>query len=199
MNLSQLTAFLESMAPLAYQEDYDNAGLIVGDPRREISKALLSLGCTEEVVEEAIAKGCELIIAHHPIVFRGLKKLTGKTYVERTVIKAIKHDIALYAIHTNLDHVSNGVKAKICAKLGLAQCRILLPYKIRNDSSMDFNSTMAITPTAILVNCMSVPTMIFSNMNTDKTAMLYNNIFEMECPIFRELICSPVLYAPPLS
>ena len=127
MNLNQLTNFLESIAPLAYQEDYDNSGLIVGDPQKEISKALISLDCTEEVLDEAIQTGCDIVISHHPIVFRGLKKLNGKTYVERVVIKAIKHDIAIYAIHTNFDNIASGVNAKICEKIGLTQCRILSP------------------------------------------------------------------------
>lgn len=129
MKLSQLSTFLESIAPLSYQEDYDNSGLIVGSPQQEIKQALISLDCTEEVVEEAIQTGCDLVISHHPIVFRGLKKLNGKTYIERVVLKAIKHDIALYAIHTNFDHVLQGVNAKLCEKIGLSECQILLPQK----------------------------------------------------------------------
>jgi len=127
MKLSQLTAYLESLAPLSYQEDYDNAGLIVGNPEKEVFQALVSLDCTEAVVDEAIAKGCQVIVSHHPIVFRGLKKFNSKTYVERVVEKAIKHDIALYAIHTNLDNIAAGVNAKICETLGLKNCRILAP------------------------------------------------------------------------
>jgi len=127
MKLSQLTSYLESFAPLAYQEDYDNAGLIVGSPEQEISQALISLDCTEAVVDEAIATGCQVIISHHPIVFRGLKKFNGKTYVERVVEKAIRHNIALYASHTNLDSVMTGVNAKICETLGLKNCHILAP------------------------------------------------------------------------
>ncbi len=127
MKLSLLTAYLESVAPLAYQEDYDNAGLIVGNPDKDIQQALISLDCTEAIVDEAIAKNCQVIISHHPIVFRGLKKFTGKTYVERVVEKAIKHDIAIYAIHTNLDNVMDGVNAKICETLELKNCRILAP------------------------------------------------------------------------
>ncbi|MDF3077910.1 MAG: Nif3-like dinuclear metal center hexameric protein [Sphingobacteriaceae bacterium] len=119
MKVKEITAYLETIAPLAYQEDYDNAGLICGHPDQEISKAMISLDCTEAVVDEAIRKGCELIISHHPIVFKGLKKLNGKTYVERVVIKAIKHDIALYAIHTNLDNVLDGVNKKICDVLDI--------------------------------------------------------------------------------
>ena len=127
MLLQELTDFLESMAPLSLQEGYDNAGLITGDPRQEISKALISLDCTEAVIEEAITEGAQLVISHHPILFRGLKKLTDSTYVERTILNAIRNNIAIYAIHTNLDHVPGGVNAKICEKLGLQRPRILSP------------------------------------------------------------------------
>lgn len=127
MKLSQLTTYLESLAPLAYQEDYDNAGLIVGQYDKEVSQALISLDCTEAVVDEAIATGCQVVISHHPIVFKGLKKFNSKTYVERVVEKAIRHDIALYAIHTNLDSMMSGVNARICDTLGLKNQRILAP------------------------------------------------------------------------
>ncbi|WP_259071942.1 Nif3-like dinuclear metal center hexameric protein [Mucilaginibacter sp. X4EP1] len=127
MKLSQLTSFLESIAPLAYQEDYDNAGLIVGRPDQEIQQALISLDCTEAVVDEAIATNCQVIISHHPIVFRGLKKFNSKTYVERVVEKAIRNNIALYAIHTNLDNIMTGVNARICETLCLKNCHILAP------------------------------------------------------------------------
>ncbi|SDE78149.1 dinuclear metal center protein, YbgI/SA1388 family [Mucilaginibacter pineti] len=127
MKLATLTAYLESLAPLNYQEEYDNAGLIVGHPDQEVTQALISLDCTEAVVDEAIATGCQLIISHHPIVFRGLKKFNSKTYVERVVEKAIRKGIALYAIHTNLDNVMNGVNTRICDTLGLKNCRILAP------------------------------------------------------------------------
>lgn len=127
MKLRELISFLETIAPLAYQEDYDNSGLIVGNPDIEVSGAIVSLDCTETVIDEAIEKGYQLVISHHPIVFRGLKKFNGKNYVERVVMKAIKNDIALYAIHTNLDHVSEGVNRKICNKLGIKNPGILLP------------------------------------------------------------------------
>ncbi|MEY3678030.1 MAG: hypothetical protein RI924_171 [Bacteroidota bacterium] len=127
MKLNELTGFLESIAPLAYQEDYDNSGLLVGHPDQEISSAIISLDCTEAVLDEAIRKGCSLIISHHPIVFKGLKKFNGKNYVERVVMKAIKHDIALYAIHTNYDHVLDGVNKALCQKLGLQNLQILAP------------------------------------------------------------------------
>ncbi|MGI4751937.1 MAG: Nif3-like dinuclear metal center hexameric protein [Janthinobacterium lividum] len=127
MKLNNITACLESLAPLVYQEDYDNSGLIVGYADQEIFQALISLDCTEAIVDEAIANNCQLIISHHPIVFKGLKKFNGKTYVERVVEKAIKNSIAIYAIHTNLDHVKTGVNRKIADKLGLQNCRILSP------------------------------------------------------------------------
>jgi dinuclear metal center YbgI/SA1388 family protein len=127
MKLSLLTSYLESLAPLSYQEDYDNAGLIVGKPDQEVNQALISLDCTEAIVDEAMANNCQVIVSHHPIVFRGLKKFNGKTYVERVVEKAIRNDIALYAIHTNLDNIMRGVNAKICETLGLKNCRVLAP------------------------------------------------------------------------
>ena len=125
--IQDITRYLETIAPPSYQESYDNARLIVGNPQAEVSGILVSLDAIEAVIDEAIAKGCNLVVAHHPIVFRGLKSLTGATYVERTVIKAIKHDIALYAIHTNLDNVHRGVNRKISEKLGLQNLRILVP------------------------------------------------------------------------
>jgi dinuclear metal center YbgI/SA1388 family protein len=127
MKLAQLTTYLETIAPLAYQEDYDNAGLIVGNPDQDVQQVLISLDCVEAVVDEAIATNCQVIISHHPIVFKGLKKFNGRSYVERVVEKAIRNNIALYAIHTNLDSVLVGVNAKICEILGLENTHILSP------------------------------------------------------------------------
>ncbi len=127
MRLSEITNYLESIAPLNYQEDYDNSGLIVGDPNMEIRAALVALDCVETVVDEAIRTGCNLVITHHPIVFKGLKKINGKNYVERVILKAIKNNLALYAIHTNLDNIHTGVNARICEQLGLTGTKVLLP------------------------------------------------------------------------
>lgn len=129
MKIKDITNYLESLAPSSLQESYDNAGLIVGNPNQEVTGVLISLDSTEDVVDEAIAKGCNLIVAHHPIVFFGLKRFNGKNYVERTVIKAIQNNIGLYAIHTNLDNVQHGVNAMICRKIGLENTRILAPKK----------------------------------------------------------------------
>ncbi len=127
MKLIEITNFLETLAPLNYQEDYDNSGLIVGSYNDEVHSALVALDCTEQIVDEAIAKNCDLIITHHPIVFKGLKKFNGKNYVERVILKAIKNNIALYAIHTNLDSVENGVNAEISKRLGLKNTKALAP------------------------------------------------------------------------
>ena len=127
MNLGEITNCLERLAPLNYQEEYDNSGLIVGNASDRVTSILIALDCTEQIVDEAIAKGCDLIITHHPIVFKGLKKFNGKTYVERVVLKAIKNNIALYAIHTNLDHVMDGVSGEIARRLGLINSKILAP------------------------------------------------------------------------
>jgi len=130
MKIKTVLQFLESIAPPVYQEAYDNAGLIVGDASTEVTNVLCCLDTTEAVVEEAIAKNCNLIIAHHPIVFKGLKRFNGKNYVERVVIKAIKHDVAIYAIHTNLDNMLyRGVNTRIAEQLGLVNTRILAPKK----------------------------------------------------------------------
>lgn len=127
MNISEIISHLETIAPPAYQEHYDNSGLLTGSYNRECSGVLISLDATEEVVHEAIAKKCNFIVAHHPIIFGGLKKITGNNYVEKTIIAAIKNDISIYAIHTNLDNVFYGVNEKIADKLGLVNRKILLP------------------------------------------------------------------------
>jgi len=129
MLLKTIIAEIEKFAPLAYQESYDNCGLLTGHKEQEVTAALLCLDCTEAVVEEAIQKKCNLIIAHHPIIFSGLKKINGSNYVERTIIKAIQNNIAIYACHTNLDNVKLGVNKKIADKLGLINQQILSPKK----------------------------------------------------------------------
>ena len=116
---------IENLAPLPWQESYDNAGLQTGNPNTEITGVLITLDCTPEVVEEAIANKCNLIVAHHPVIFKPLKRLTGSNHVEQTIIKAIQHNIAIYACHTNLDSVIGGVNSKIAEKLGLTKTKIL--------------------------------------------------------------------------
>jgi dinuclear metal center YbgI/SA1388 family protein len=128
LRIHEIVSAFEAVAPLALQESYDNSGLIVGEMGAEVSKALLCLDSTEAVVDEAIAKGCDLIIAHHPIVFGGLKRFTGSDYVQRAVIKAIRNNIAIYACHTNLDNVlRGGVNERIAQQLEFAVERVLRP------------------------------------------------------------------------
>lgn len=127
MKLRELISFIEKQAPPSLQEDYDNAGLICGSPEQEISGVLVSLDCIEITIEEAVAKQCNVVVCHHPIIFRGLKRITGRNYIERTIILAIKHDIAIYAAHTNLDHVQQGVNAEIMRRIGVTNPGILAP------------------------------------------------------------------------
>jgi len=117
--VKDICAAMETWAPLQWQESYDNAGLLTGNKQQEVTGILVCLDCTEEVVHEAIEKKCNLIIAHHPIIFKGLKSLTGKNYVEQTIIQAIKNDIAIYASHTNLDHAPKGVSYHLAKKLSI--------------------------------------------------------------------------------
>lgn len=125
MKLIELIHYLESKAPLSLQETYDNSGLLVGDAQSEVSSALVCLDSTEAVIDEAIAKKIDVVIAHHPIVFSGLKKFTGSSYIERVIMKAIRHNISIYAIHTNLDNVLHGVNGQIASLLGLERLRAL--------------------------------------------------------------------------
>jgi dinuclear metal center YbgI/SA1388 family protein len=127
MNISDVIAFLESSAHPSLQEDYDNAGLLTGDANWECGGIICALDATEKVIQEAIAKKINLVIAHHPIIFRGLKKINGKNYVEKAIIAAIKNDIAIYAVHTNLDNVIDGVNGKIAQILQLHNVTILSP------------------------------------------------------------------------
>ena len=127
MKIAEITDHLETIAPVDFQESYDNAGLIVGDRSLECSGIITCLDATEAVIDEAIKQKSNLIVAHHPIIFRGLKKLIGKNYVEKTVLKAIKNDIAIYAIHTNLDNIKKGVNNKIAEKLELQNLQMLQP------------------------------------------------------------------------
>ena len=126
MIVQDIINYLEEFAPLSYAEDFDNVGLLVGNKNAEVSGILVTLDTIEAVVDEAIEKNCNLIVSFHPIIFKGLKQLTGKSYVERVVMKAIKNDISIFAIHTALDNALQGVNDKICEKKGLINRQILL-------------------------------------------------------------------------
>jgi dinuclear metal center YbgI/SA1388 family protein len=133
MIAAEIIKILEKVAPPSLQEPYDNSGLLTGQHQMEVSGVMVSLDMTEEVIDEAIERGCQMVISHHPIIFRGLKRINGYTYVERVVIKAIRHGIGLYAIHTNLDNVLyQGVNEQIGKKLGLSDMHIMIP---KNESN----------------------------------------------------------------
>ena len=127
MILKELTDYIESFAPLCYQESYDNSGLLIGSSSDITNKAIISLDVTEAVMDEAITEGADLVIAHHPLIFRGIKNINNNTETGRCIIKAIKNGIAVYIAHTNLDNIITGVNNKICNKLGLVNCEILSP------------------------------------------------------------------------
>ncbi|CAM1353076.1 Nif3-like dinuclear metal center hexameric protein [Tenacibaculum insulae] len=129
MQIKDVTNYIEKLAPLSYAEDFDNVGLLIGNYNTKVSGVLVTLDTLEQTVDEAIAKNCNLIISFHPIVFSGLKKINGNNYVERVVLKAIQNNIAIYATHTALDNVNNGVSAKMCEVLGLKNCKTLIPKK----------------------------------------------------------------------
>ncbi|GMN11895.1 Nif3-like dinuclear metal center hexameric protein [Croceitalea sp. MTPC9] len=129
MTVNAISQILEELSPLHYAEDFDNVGLLVGDPNQKVTGILVTLDTLENVVEEAITKKCNLIVSFHPILFKGLKKITGKTYVERVVMKAIASNIAIYSMHTALDNSNLGVNAKICSTLGIEKPKVLIPKK----------------------------------------------------------------------
>lgn len=129
MQVIDIIKAIEAYAPSVYQESYDNSGLQVGDEHMPVKGILVSLDITEPVLEEAMAAGCNMIVAHHPLLFSGLKRISGRNYIERIVQQAIKNDIALYAAHTNLDNVADGVNAIIAGKLGLQHTSVLQPLQ----------------------------------------------------------------------
>ena len=129
MKVREILKVFEQFAPGAYQESYDNSGLLVGNPNQEVNGALCTLDITPEVLDEAIETSCDLIVSHHPLIFHGLKQITGKTPTQQMVIKAIKKDIAIYAAHTNFDNIPMGVNNAIGKRLGLHQLKILSPVK----------------------------------------------------------------------
>lgn len=129
MQIKDVTNYIEQLAPLSYAEDFDNVGLLIGNYATEVTGVLVTLDTLEETVDEAIANNCNLIVSFHPIVFSGLKKINGNNYVERVVLKAIQNNIAIYATHTALDNVNNGVSAKMGEVLGLENMKTLIPKK----------------------------------------------------------------------
>ena len=127
MQIQEVIQHLEKLAPTAYAEDFDNVGLLIGDKNTNVTGILVTLDTLESTIDEALEKNCNLIISFHPIIFKGIKKFNGSNYVERVVMKAIKHDIAIFAIHTALDNAATGVNDMICEQLELINRKILIP------------------------------------------------------------------------
>ena len=136
MILQDIINIIESVAPLSYQEAWDNSGLQVGDRNAVIKSALLTIDVTESVVDEAILLGCDLIVSHHPLIFHGLKQLTGRTPQERCVEKAIRHNISIYSAHTSMDSYLHGVSGRIAQKLGIGDYRVLIPSAIQQGAGL---------------------------------------------------------------
>lgn len=131
MKISEIIDIIEEYAPLSLQESYDNAGLQIGDKNLEASGAMLCIDVTEDIIEEALEKGCNLVISHHPLIFKGIKSVTGKNETERIIIKAIRNNIAVYSAHTNIDNAWGGVSHMIADKLGLQNTSVLQPQNNR--------------------------------------------------------------------
>jgi putative NIF3 family GTP cyclohydrolase 1 type 2 len=125
MKLKEILAAFDEFAPFSLQESYDNSGIQYGDPSRDVQHGVICLDVTEAMVDEAILHGCDLIISHHPLIFGGIKKLTGAHYTERALIKAIKNDISIISVHTNIDSVWQGVSERLAIKIGIEEPSVL--------------------------------------------------------------------------
>lgn len=171
MKIRQVLCALEQFAPLPLQESWDNAGLQVGLTEAEVSGALLCLDVSERIVDEAVAKGCNLIVSHHPLLFRGLKQISGANDVQRAVIKSIKHDIVVVSMHTNMDNARNGVNWKIAERLGLTDIQPM------NAEQEKMTGAMGMLPTP---------------MAADDFVLLVKKQFDVECAQCNELLRRPI-------
>lgn len=183
MKIKEIIGALERFAPLPLQESYDNAGLQVGLTEADVSGALLCLDVTEEVVREAVELGCNLIVAHHPMLFRGLKRIGDKTQVERCVRMAIQNDIAIYAAHTNLDNAEDGVNYRIAEKLGLVDVQMMQQHAVRVNQEGEERQVLAGSG---LIGYLPVP--------EDSMAFLQRvkDTFHVECLMHNELLQRPI-------
>ena len=175
MKIKQVLSALERFAPLPLQESWDNAGLQVGLTEAEVSGALLCLDVNERIVDEAIAKGCNLIVSHHPLLFRGLKQISGADDVQRSVIKAIKHDIVVISMHTNMDNAQDGVNWKIAEHLGLTDVAFFAPKTV--DGLEAGSGVIGTLPEA---------------MAADDFVLLVKRQFDVECAQCNELLRRPI-------
>ncbi len=172
MLAKDIAAVIEELAPLKYQENWDNAGFCVGSPEAEVTGALLCVDVTPEILDEAIARGFNMVISHHPVIFHGLKKLTGASFTERVVAQAVKNNLVLYAAHTNLDNVPHGVNWALAAKLGLQEITLLQPGNAPEAGSGAIGALPAPMPVeqwlAHLKHTFSLPVIRHSRWHTAK-------------------------------
>jgi dinuclear metal center YbgI/SA1388 family protein len=179
VKIKQVLSALEQFAPLPLQESWDNAGLQVGLTEAEVSGALLCLDVNEQVIDEAIRKGCNLVVSHHPLLFRGLKQIGDSHYVQRCVIKAIKNDIVVVSMHTNMDNAKMGVNWKIAEKMGLEDVRFLSP--------------LTSNPSPLMVEAGSgVIGILPEAMAADDFILMVKKQFGVECAMCNELLRKPI-------
>lgn len=183
MKIKEIVFALERFAPLPLQESYDNAGLQVGLTEVEASGALLCLDVTEEVIDEALSLGCNLIVAHHPLLFRGLKSVADRNQVERCVRKAIQNDVTIYAAHTNLDNAEDGVNFKIAEKLELVDVQLINPRQVRVS---DGRHERAVTGGNGVMGYVREPE------DSLKFLQRIKSVFHIECLMHNELLQRPV-------
>ena len=183
VKIKEVVFALERFAPLPLQESYDNAGLQVGLTEAEASGALLCLDVTEEVIDEAVSLGCNLVVSHHPLLFRGLKAVSDRNLAERCVRKAILNDIVIYSAHTNLDNAEDGVNFKIAEKLDLEQVRLLQPHAVKvKDGGREY----AVMAGSGVVGTLPEPE------DSLKFLQRMKSVFHVECLMHNDLLQRPV-------
>lgn len=190
MKIIEVVNALERFAPLPLQEDYDNAGLQVGLTAADVSGALLCLDVTEQVVDEAVVNGCNLIVSHHPLIFHRLSCISDADYVQRTVMKAIEHKVAIVSMHTNLDAAEGGVNFKIAEKLGLCDVRFIGKTQTTT-APQPFGAGTPGTPTEVrggegVIGRFAEP------MAADDFLLLLKQRFDVECVMANELLRRPI-------
>ena len=186
MKIQEVIDALELFAPLPLQESYDNAGLQVGLTEADVSGALLCLDVTEDVIEEAVRRGCNLVVSHHPLLFRGLKQIGGKDYVQRAVVSAIKHDVCIASMHTNLDNARGGVNYKIAEMLGMCDVEFLADVKTVADARGGETPVEQLTGGSGIVGMLAEP------MDAVAFIQKVKSIFGVECCMTNDVLRRPI-------
>lgn len=187
VKIKDVVSALERFAPLPLQEDYDNAGLQIGLTEAEISGVLLCLDVTEQIVDEALSRGCNLIVSHHPLIFRKLSRVTGEDYVQRTVMKAIKSNVAIVSMHTNMDSARGGVNYKIAEKMGLSGLRFFGETQLVNNGETDAEGN----PVGV-EGGQGVTGELPQAMAADDFVRMLKRTFGLECVMCNQLLRRPI-------